>query len=152
MDPNIITKPAFKAVGMNYQGKGNGEEIPQLWADFMNRWEEINYRLDNKTSYGVTTYFDMETLAFEYMACLPVQKIDDIPEGMVSVEVPEGTYAEFTTSLSTMKEDFDYAYRTWLPQSGYIRPNTPDYEEYDSSFNGEDPNSKFKFYVPLEKA
>ena len=32
MEPKIVTKPAFKAVGLYYKGKNENQEISQLWG------------------------------------------------------------------------------------------------------------------------
>ena len=70
---------------------------------------------------------------------------------MVGIEIPEGTYAEFFTTMPTIKESFEYAYDEWLPQSGYVREYRPEFEEYPGDFNPDDPKSEFTFYVPIRK-
>ena len=151
MEPKIVTKPAFKVVGMKYHGKRGGDEIKDLWGAFMGRMHEIIYSIGDQVSYGVSTNFDNETKVFDYIACIPVELIEEVPQGMVSLDVPQGTFALFTTTLPTMMETYDYAYHTWLPQSGYAKADQPDYEEYGPSFDPADPNSEFLFYIPLQK-
>ncbi|MFN2174593.1 MAG: GyrI-like domain-containing protein [Anaerolineales bacterium] len=85
------------------------------------------------------------------MACIPVEEIAEIPDGMVGIEIPEGTYAEFTTTIPTMMESYKYANDKWLPQSGYVRDYRPEFEEYPGEFNPDDPESRFRFYVPIKK-
>jgi AraC family transcriptional regulator len=82
---------------------------------------------------------------------MAVELVEEVPQGMVSLDIPQGTFAVFTTTLPNMMEAYDYAYNTWLPNSGYERLEAPDYEEYGPDFNGQDPNSEFQFYVPLKK-
>ena len=152
MGPNIGTRPAFKVVGMKYHGTAQENEIPQLWGEFMGRRDEIQHRVDTLVSYGVTTSYDFVSKEFDYTACIPVENIDEVPAGMVGIEIPEGVYAEFTTTMPTIKEGYEYAYDKWLPQSGYIRDYRPEFEEYPGDFNPEDPKSEFSFYVPIKKA
>ncbi len=151
MEPKIVTKPAFKVVGMKYRGKSGGDEIKELWGAFMGRMHEIKYAVGDMVSYGVSTDFDYETKVFDYIACIAVELIEEVPQGMVSLDIPQGTFAVFTTTLPTMMESYDHAYHTWLPQSGYAKSEQPDYEEYGPSFDPEDPNSEFQFYVPINK-
>ena len=150
MEPKIVTKPAFKVVGMKYHGKGGGEEIKNLWGAFMSRMHEIKYPVGDKISYGVSTEFDDETKEFDYIACIAVEMVDEVPEGMVSLDISQGTFAVFTTTLPTMMEAYENAYNVWLPNSGYERAEIPDYEEYGPDWDSQDPNSEFQFYVPLK--
>jgi predicted transcriptional regulator YdeE len=151
MEPKIATRPAFKVIGMKYHGTAQENEIPQLWVNFMGRWNEIQHRVDTLLSYGVTTSFDFVSREFDYIACIPVEEIAEIPDGMVGIEIPEGTYAEFTTTIPTMMESYKYANDKWLPQSGYVRDYRPEFEEYPGEFNPDDPESRFRFYVPIKK-
>ena len=151
MEPKIATRPAFKVVGMKYHGTAQENEIPQLWVNFMGRQDEIQHRVDTLLSYGVTTSFDFVTREFDYTACIPVEEIAEVPDGMVGIEIPEGTYAEFTTTIPTMMESYKYANDKWLPQSGYVRDYRPEFEEYPGEFNPDDPESRFRFYVPIKK-
>jgi AraC family transcriptional regulator len=150
MEPNVVTKPAFKVVGMKVRGKAGGNEIKDLWGAFNSRMHEIKYAVGNKTAYGVSTEFDYETKEFDYIACIAAEMVDEVPEGMVSLDIPQGTFAVFTTTLPTMIEDYENAYNVWLPNSGYERQEIPDYEEYGPEFDPMDPNSEFLFHVPLK--
>jgi len=60
--------------------------------------------------------------------------IADVPEGMVSRQVPEQTYAVFPCTLETIHEMYQYAFQTWLPQSDYQAGDGPDFELYDEDF------------------
>ena len=151
MEPKIATRPAFKVIGMKYHGTAQENEIPQLWVNFMGRQDEIQHRVDTLLSYGVTTSFDFVSREFDYIACIPVEEIAEVPDGMVGIEIPEGTYAEFTTTIPTMMESYKYANDKWLPQSGYVRDYRPEFEEYPGEFNPDDPESRFRFYVPIKK-
>jgi len=151
MEPKIVTRPGFKVVGMKYHGTAQQNEIPQLWVSFFARGDEIQNRVDTMLSYGVTTSYDFVTKEFDYTACLPVEDIKDVPERMVGIEIPEGTYAEFITTMPAMMEAYQYANDKWLPQSGYVRDYRPEFEEYPGEFNPDDPESEFRFYLPVKK-
>ncbi|MFN2175679.1 MAG: GyrI-like domain-containing protein [Anaerolineales bacterium] len=63
---------------MKYHGTAQENEIPQLWVNFMGRWNEIQHRVDTLLSYGVTTSFDFVTREFDYTACIPVEEIAEL--------------------------------------------------------------------------
>ena len=149
MEPELKSKPAFTVVGMKYRGKNENNEVPQLWARFQSRMREIKHIAG--PAYGVMDNYDEKTGEFDYVAGFEVDSAADIPEGMVSVAVPEQTYAVFTCTLLTLAKTFEYSYKTWLPQSGYQRLSGPEFELYDESFNLIDETSKMYVYIPVQK-
>ncbi len=121
MEPEMITKPAFKAVGLSYVGKNQNGEIPQMWGRFVPRLNEPR-RINHAFSYGLcfSEVKDAKEGEFEYVAAVEVADEQGIPAGMVYREVPEHQYAVFTHhgKLETLGETYEYIYHTWLPQSG----------------------------------
>lgn len=149
MEPEIKSKPAFTVVGMKYRGKNKNKEIPQLWFKLGPRMNEIKHRIG--PAYGVMDNYNEESGEFDYVAGIEVDSAADIPEGMVSIDVPEQTYAVFTSTLPTLVETFQHAYKTWLPQSGYKRVDGPEFELYDETFNPADETSVMYIYIPVRK-
>ena len=150
MEPKIVSRAAFAVAGMKYHGKNENNEIPQLWREFGPRMCAINNVVDPHMSYGVCDNFDEISQEFDYVAAMEVDSIADIPEGMVSWDMPERKYAVFTCTLPTLGEMYRYAYGTWLPQSGHRRADGPEFELYDERFNPEDPASEMEIYVPIQ--
>ncbi|KYK32318.1 MAG: hypothetical protein AYK19_03325 [Theionarchaea archaeon DG-70-1] len=149
MEPEIKSKSVFTVVGMKYRGKNENNEVPQFWDKFVPRMNEIKHAVG--PAYGVMDNYDEKSGEFDYVAGLEVDSTADIPKGMVSMDVPERTYAVFTCTLPTLFEAFQHAYKTWLPQSGYKRAEGPEFEFYDENFNPEDENSKMYIYIPVVK-
>jgi AraC family transcriptional regulator len=149
MEPKIVTKSAFTVVGVKYRGKNEKNEIPQLWEQFGPRICEIKRLADPHVAYGVMHNYDEESGEFDYVAGFEVSSVAEVPEGMVSWEVPEQTYAVFTCTLPTLMETFEHAYKTWLPQSGYQRADSPEFELYDENFDSQDENSEMAIYIPI---
>lgn len=147
MEPEIKSKPAFTVVGMKYRGKNKDKEIPQLWFKFGPRMNEIKRRIG--PAYGVTDNYNEESGEFDYVAGIEVDSSADIPEGMVSIDVPEQTYAVFTSTLPKLFETYHQFYESWLPQSGYNRADGPELELYDETFNPADENSVLYIYIPV---
>lgn len=148
MEPKIISKPAFTVVGVKYHGKNEKDEIPQMWQAFGPRVCEIKHVAAPHVAYGVCDSPD-ESGKFNYVAGFEVSSTADIPQGMVSWEVPENTYAVFTCTLPTLHETFQHI-ETWLPQSDYQRAPGPEFELYDENFDPEDPSSEMYIYVPVK--
>jgi AraC family transcriptional regulator len=150
MEPKIVERSAFTVVGMHYRGKNENNEIPQLWQAFGPRVPEIKNIAHEHVAYGISANMDESTGAFDYVAGFEVSSAQDLGEGMVRFEVPGGKYAVFATTLPGLGETFQYAYRTWLPQSGYQPTGGPDFEVYDEQFDPQDPNSVFDVYIPIQ--
>lgn len=151
MEPKIVMRTAFQVIGMKYRGKNENQEIPQLWRDYGARWKEIKDIVDPEVAYGVMDRYDEATGEFDYIASMEVGEIKDIPEGMVSVDVPEQTYAVFPCTLAKLMESYDHALKTWLPESGYEHTGGPEFELYDEDFDPQDTNSEFYYYMPIKE-
>ncbi len=159
MTPVIKEKEGFKVVGIRYFGGNESNEIPGVWDDLLERADEISH-LDNSVHfYGLCTVPEADTNgqesdAFEYIAGRAVTRLDDIPEGMVAREVPDGKYAVFTHrgSLDNLKETYAYIYGEWTRQVGNeIINGAYDFEFYDENF---DPSgsktSELYIYIPVK--
>jgi len=150
-EPKITSKPAFTVIGMKYRGKNEHDEIPQLWGKFMSRDGEIKDKLNPHICYGVEDNFDDTSGEFDYVAAFEVGAEAGVPEGMVKWDVPAQTYAVFTCTLPTIREAYDYAYKSWLPESGYQRTAGPEFELYDPDFDPQVLSSPMYLYVPVKK-
>ncbi len=154
MEPKIIKRPAFKAVGMSYVGKNEQGEIPQMWGVFNPRAHEI--KMSSEEEYFGLCFSKVEGAKegeFEYVAAAQVASDQDIPAGMVYRQVPEYTYAVFTHhgKLDTLSETYEYIYNSWLPQSGKeLHPDKFDMEVYDEDFHIGSDESKLYIYVAIQ--
>ncbi|MGC9358020.1 MAG: GyrI-like domain-containing protein [Anaerolineae bacterium] len=152
MEPKIVQKEAFTVVGPKLRCKvGETGDIPQLWGQLMGRMGEIEHLIQDGNSYGVMVNFDEETEAYDYLAGFGVSEVENVPEGMVSLEIPAQTYAVFTCTMPTIGETYNAIYGEWLPQSGYEHAPTPEFELYPMSFDPENPESEFQIYIPVTK-
>jgi predicted transcriptional regulator YdeE len=149
MEPKIVTKPAFSVVGLLYHGKNENNEIPGLWEQVNPRFDEIKAKVDPPIGYGVCGSMDDQG-AFDYMAGFEVTRVEGVPAGMTSWEVPEQTYAVFPCTLKTIHDAYQYAFQTWLPSSGYQQGEGPDFELYDEEFDHADPDPRLTIYIPIK--
>jgi AraC family transcriptional regulator len=151
MKPKIVNRATFKVVGMKYRGKNENQEIPQLWRDYGARWREIKHLVNQEIAYGVMDNFNEASGEFDYVAGMEVESIEDLPEGMVGLDVPAQTYAIFPCTLPKIREVYDYALHQWLPQSPYQHTGGVEFELYDEDFNPQDPSSEFYYYMPIKE-
>ena len=152
MEPKIIEKPGFTVVGIRYFGKNEKGEIPALWGDLMKRSGEIKNKSRVMESYGLMGMMDKEG-NFEYIACLPVDKVAELPEGMVSRKIDDTKYLVFTHvgDAEKMKKTYDFVYNKYCPDCGKeVRYDTYHFELYDERFKNFAPDSEFDIYVPIK--
>lgn len=154
MKPEIVTLPAFKAVGYSYIGKNQNGEIGQMWDRFIPRIDEPK-RTDAHTSYGLCLMSNPEAKEgeFEYVASVEVTDGQNLPDGMVYREVPSYKYAVFTHhgKLDNLRDTYDYIFSTGLSQAG-LKPHATgfDMEVYKDDFEVGADTSKMYIYVALQ--
>ncbi len=151
MDVKIINQPAMTLIGLRYQGKNQNNEIPALWKVFNKRAAEIANGLEN--AYGVCRVPPgLPEGEFEYIACMPVSKVENVPAGMQVVNLPELKCIAYPHhgKLDNLGETYAALYQAWLPQSGLevVEPGF-DMEFYGDEFNFTD-DSVFYIYVPVK--
>jgi predicted transcriptional regulator YdeE/DNA-binding transcriptional MerR regulator len=151
MEPKFVRKEAFTVVGMLYHGKNEKDEIPQLWRAFGPRMGEVQHIARPDVVYGVCDEFEESSGTFKYVAGFEVDSAADIPQGMVSWEMPAQEYAVFSCTIPTISETYQYVHETWLPGSGYQRAAGPDFEFYNEDFDPEDKDSGLYLYIPVEQ-
>lgn len=149
MNPEIVEKPAFTAVGIRIQTNPKSNEIAQLWQEQGMKLGSVpNTKPDG--AFGIMDIVDMEKMVMDYMAGVSVSEVGDLPEGMTSWDIPAATYAVFEATLPTLGQSFDEFYQQWLPNSDYARAPGPEYEHYGRTFSADDPNSKLSVCIPVK--
>lgn len=158
MESKITPKPGFTLLGLRYYGKNEHGEISQLWGQFNRRMValgDLPYETgDASIGLCITPDDSPQEGSFEYVAGLPVSKVEVVPEGFMVREVPEYTYAVFAHKgdLPSLGKTYEYIHETWLPQSGYEVTAKIDFEYYDQDFKNFAPDPVFYIYVPIKEA
>ncbi|KEO83258.1 AraC family transcriptional regulator [Tumebacillus flagellatus] len=160
MTPKIVTKPAFKLIGYgldtNSNEGQNHRDIPQFWQRYLQ--ENLRANIPNKlrpsVEIGLCTNFQPETGDFTYVIGFETESFDEVPEGMVCIEVPEATYAVFTTPKAdnadfpaSIQQTWAKAFQEWFPTSGY-QACTPEFEWYDERSES-DTDKQMDIYVAI---
>ena len=127
-----------------------GEQLPPLWGAFLARLAEIPNTVPGHC-YGVVRQEREADERLEYHAAIEVTDAASLPDGMVALEVPPGTYARFEHRGAAQNVDHtvSYAYATWLPQSGHRHTYAPDLEVYGSGYHPTSDDSVFHYAMPI---
>ena len=159
MQPTKITrKPSFRVAGVSCRNTMTNNHIPQLWNRFN---QDVCSKLPDAcradAAIGVCFYKEMEAMGpdaeFIYLAGMPIALDAPLPQGLEDRVVPEAEYAVFEHlgSLETLQDTYTAIYDEWLPNSGYQRANTDDFELYDARFKYGLPDSVMEIWVPVTK-
>lgn len=131
--------------------------ITRVWKDFVARENLLETRLgaikvgviDAMVAPRQHIHDDQMT----YLAATPVRTADVIPEGMVGLKIPGGTYAVFQGKGYHEQTQFliDHVYSTWLPRSGLRRAGGPEFTWLDHTHEPLDPRrSKVEYFLPIQ--
>ncbi|OIK11636.1 GyrI-like domain-containing protein [Bacillus sp. MUM 13] len=156
----ILTLPAYRAVGLKWEGTFS-EIVPNLKKVIQqceDRANELEYKVNSSFQLGLS-YHVVEN-GFVHYAVYEVSEEQEIPDGMIEIRVPEWTYVKTThkkgkdiqktyTDLQQWLFASDY---TPLREAGveYFDPYMPiKHEYYPVDRDPNDPH--FDIYIPIEK-
>lgn len=155
VEGELVTLPAYHAVGYEfvapYEARGEAEVlVPRLWFQLLNRVGEIQHVIEPTLKRGLALHREKE---FTYWVTVGVSEVGAVPEGMVSVTVPERLYAQFTHIGSVERVSVDETFHAifeWLTRHGYTRdPQVPWIEHFDERFNPTASDNSFDIYIPV---
>ncbi len=154
MEPEIITRPAVKLVGISQQYDNADLSLPKLWSGFRPYRDLITNRASEQ-SFGIYESYqeDGDEVQFNYVCCAQVNDFEHVPEGMITRELPEQLYAKFIHrgSIANLDKTLKYIWGSWLPKSNYEYVEKPDFELYPPGYNVMDPNSEMALLIPIEQ-
>ena len=154
--PRIETIPSKILIGKRLTMSFAHNRTFELFSSFMPRRKEIENRV-GEDIYCVQQYPPIQSyndfkpdLEFEKWAAVEVFSTDNIPEGMERHQLTGGLYAVFlhqgpTTDLST----FEFAFKTWLPNSNYILDQREHFEILGSKYKNNSPHSEEEIWIPV---
>ena len=133
-------------VGFKTRVKDNetmSEKISNLWEKLYSEEGAKNIKdRTNNNAIGVYYNYSNEN-GFEYdclTGCEVKNKIDEIPENMIKLEIPEGKYAKFIIIGNPEKAVGEFWYKFWEELADDFSDNrsyTYDFEEYITKDNYE---------------
>lgn len=158
LTPEIVTQERMQLVGVKTEfysvdsEKNNmADKLPLLWDEFVPRMEEIQHKVSG-LAYGVIQQTKEKTDLLEYYAAVEVSDINDLPEGMVSVEIPASTYAKFTHkgNVASINNTVNYVYSSWLMQSDKRHTYGADLEIYGEEYIPDSDDSVVYYSIPIK--
>ena len=150
IEVDILPIMEFRVIGMEYTGN-DPSEIMALWEVFVSRVIEITGCAEEDDAYGVTLGYDEDSGEFSYLACVASDMTGPVPEGMMELTIPSGTYAVFTFQFDKLDFIYDFAYNEWIPQSGFTHGSGFDFEFYPEDFIPSENGLLMQLYVSVEE-
>lgn len=160
-EPRIVEKPEFTVVGCRgafihalSPDANNLQVIGELWQKFLAASDSVRHRVGeimHGVIYGEPEGQRSHRHELQYIACAPVDSIDQLPEGMVAYTVPAATFAVFNHvgPIENIGETVSDAYRTWLPSSPYEHAEIADVELYDDRFCSDRDESVMEYWISV---
>ncbi len=157
LEPEIIEQPQLNLVGMctrffgiDSEKNNMADKLPQLWNAFLPRLGDVPYRIEGGC-YGVIKQTTENTDELEYWAAAPVEQIDVLPKGLLSMQVPATRYARFTHKgfISSLNMTVNYIYSSWLLQSGLRHTYDCDLEFYGPEYEANSDRSVMHYSIPV---
>ena len=163
MEPQIVTKPAFKVAGYELKTTTrdgmNNQEIPAFWGRMTEeRLDLLHNQLPSvgAAELGMCFPLDPANGDFSYVIAVEISDFNGVPADLFTAEIPEATYAIFTTLATDGEENiaaaiqgtWKYIHETWFPTSGYeFAEGKADFEFYPCT----NPAEKVRIYIPVVK-
>lgn len=154
MQPQIKTFPTTKFIGKNLSFTYANYPAFELWSIFMAHKKEILNTIGTDL-YNIQINpenFDFNhNTPFIKWAAVEVSNFDFVPDGMETLEIPEGLYAVFNYKgdKSNAAAFFKAIYTRWLPASEYELGNHPQFEILGEKYKYNDPNSEEEIWIPI---
>ncbi len=154
MKHELVERPAFHVVGMTGRfTPAQIPEIPALWSRFVPRMGTIP-GMKGWCCYGACRpdeEGERGPPALEYTACVEVDSLDRIPDGMVGFTIPAATYARFTHQghIKTIGATFDAIFQEWLPKSGLVPTDGYEFEYYDDRWDPATELGDVDIFIPV---
>jgi AraC family transcriptional regulator len=157
MIPRIEILAEKKFIGKRMTMSLADNKTLDLWQNFMPRRKEIKNNIGTDL-FSIQLYdpfyfrsFDPAAL-FEKWAAIEVEEFGIVPDGMEAFLLEGGLYAVFNYKGSSGKaaETFQYIFRIWLPDSGFLLDNRPHFEVLGTKYNNDDPDSEEEIWIPVK--
>lgn len=170
MNPVIVNKPAFKVAGYGIKTNiSNGnftKDIASFWSNYNGEnLESKMYEILNPERHGevgVCIPSNCENGEAIYLLGVVVNDFEYVTEDMITIDIPEATYAVFTTPpvdtsndedqenfAKIIKKTWKYIFEEWFKDSEYIFDEDKiDFEFYDERCHGRK-DTVMDIYVPV---
>jgi AraC family transcriptional regulator len=127
----------------------NVASIPQLWQKLT---PHIGHLPNEIPAYAYGVKINSDNDGFEYLAGVGVSSFENLPRELRTERIPAQTYAVFTHRghISTIRETMKAIWSEYLPQSGLVVVDAPDYERYGAAFDPRSGNGDVEIFIPIQ--
>lgn len=126
------------------------EGIPRQWQRFEPYIGNLAGQIGSET-YGVSHNFNGSG-RFEYIAGVKVSHCAALPDGFETVHIRRQRYAVFQHAqhVSMLRRTHYTIWNKWLPDSGKLIADAPNFERYDKQFDQMTGTGPIEVWVPVE--
>ena len=129
--------------------RGTAVDRDALWAEFERMTDDLGGKTIGRNRYGVYFDIDEDDGEFTYVAGVPVDSVDDLPPEMTNVEIPEATYAVFSTDVDAVDEVTVDIHNQEFGNVDHDHEVGVLVEQYETDVNPAHRDTALEFYVPL---
>ena len=161
MDETLLTNPEpprfetcksllIAGLGERYSCESS-KAIPSQWQRFNPHFGNIPHQV-GRMAYGVCCNGDDDG-NFDYICGVEVSSFSDLPPNFARVRVPEQRYAVFRhhDHISTIRRTFATIWNKWLPESGHIVADAPEFERYGEDFDPVSGMGGVEIWIPMKR-
>jgi predicted transcriptional regulator YdeE len=146
----VLEKEEMKVIGISWSGTYSQlNTIPELFHVMKKRMDEVPNQTD--TSILIAPFHSRET-ELTYYVTTPVEKLENVPEGMVGFTIPRKNYV--CTSHKGSLEEIENTYKqtlVWMQEYGYdLDNNALSLEVFKQIDFDNDGTIQFELYLPVK--
>lgn len=155
----LITKPAFRAVGLRWSGtfaEAGAGGIRAVQQELKSRLHEITNAIAPDLLLGLSYHARPDADGFTHYAVIEVEQSGNVPEGMEQIEVPALVYAKCEHRKGQVVEQSYRNIYTWIGNQGYeiddVAAGLTHLEIYPMSQNpyAKEEELEFVMMIPLQ--
>lgn len=155
MNIQVVKKEEIKVIGLAVNSSYSQiSNIPILFDQMEERMGEILYK--TKESIFIAPFHSRET-EFTYYVTVPVEKIENIPNGMIGFVIPSKKYIFATHNGGPSEVENTYLQMfSWMKEHEYEQDyhalSLEIYKNEHSTINSFGDKLQFDIYLPLKKS
>jgi predicted transcriptional regulator YdeE len=151
MNPTIVTKEAFKGVGVKWSGtfeQAAKREIKELLQNFRIKVSQIKNAINPDTILGLSYHHSVSD--FTLYLVVEVENDNNVPDGMESISVPTYTFVGSKYEGEDVHGEYIKLYN-WVEQSNYkLDQDVLEHlEEYPIDYNPFTDEPKLNLFIPI---
>jgi AraC family transcriptional regulator len=148
--PRFEDGKAFLVAGLSERYTSEtSAAIPSQWQRFNDWFGKVPGQVGN-VAYGVCYNAD-DAGNIDYLCGVEVNDFSALPAEMSRLRIAAQRYAVFShrEHISTVRRTWNTIWNQWLPASGHIPADAPNFERYDEKFDGSTGNGGLEIWIPV---